>query len=410
MLLSEIKNESFRTQLHSFLSYLKEKGYKSSTLLIYQRTLSRIAPFMEQMGISEYSAAVGASYYKSYIENNKLKHGSERAILTQVLRFSNYCSGGSYCFLQVSTVDPVFSERTESILMDYRNYCYEKGNKPTTVNPKEKTIRKFLTCCSLPANTGLESLKPQDVTRACLSVSNKDDWAVIREFLRYLCRNSVTAADLSILVPCFRRPDPVPTVYSEAEIAVLESSIDRSRPSGKRNYAMILLATRLGLRSGDIVALSFENIDTVKDRIVLYQEKTGNRLELPLLPEIKEAISDYVDNGRPFSENRKIFLRSCAPYEPVTTSALRFQVRQGFHNAKIDTSGKKCGPHSLRSSLASSMVNDDIPYEVVRSVLGHSDPDAISHYARLSIEKLRKCALPVPAPTGNFLHFLKGGQ
>lgn len=173
---------------------------------------------------------------------------------------------------------------------------------------------------------------------------------------------------------------------------------------------MILLATRLGLRSGDIVALTFENVDTEEDRIVLYQEKTGNRLELPLLPEIKGAISDYVDNARPFSENRKIFLRTHAPFEPVTTSALRFQVRQGFRNAQIDTSGKKCGPHTLRSSLASSMVNDDISYEVVRSVLGHSDPDAISHYARLSIEKLRTCALPVPAPDGNFLRFLKRGR
>lgn len=143
MLLSEIKNESFRKQLKSFLSFLKEKGYKSSTLLNYQRTLSRIAPFMEQKGIRKYSDAVGTLYYKSYIENRKLQHGSERAILTRVLRFSNYCSGGSYCLMQVSTDDPVFSEGTESILKDYRNYCYEKGNKPTTVIPKEKLSAGF---------------------------------------------------------------------------------------------------------------------------------------------------------------------------------------------------------------------------------------------------------------------------
>ena len=157
MLLSEIKNEAFRKQLQSFLSFLKEKGYKSSTLLNYQRTLSQIAPFMEQMGIRKYSDAVGTLYYKSYIENSKLQHESERAILTKVLRFSNYCNGGSYCFLQDSADDPVFSEGTESILTDYRNYCYEKGNKPTTVIPKEKTIRRFLSCCPMPANTGLES-------------------------------------------------------------------------------------------------------------------------------------------------------------------------------------------------------------------------------------------------------------
>ena len=75
----------------------------------------------------------------------------------------------------------------------------------------------------------------------------------------------------------------------------------------------------------------------------------------------------------------------------------------------IDTKGKHHGPHALRASLASSMVNENVPYEAIRGILGHKDPDAVKHYAKLDIEQLRKCAIPVPSPTGAFQAFLEGG-
>ena len=99
-----------------------------------------------------------------------------------------------------------------------------------------------------------------------------------------------------------------------------------------------------------------------------------------------------------------------APYKGITTSVLRFATSKYFGLAGVDVSGKKHGPHTFRSSLASSMVNDDVPYEAVRAILGHSDPDAIKHYAKLDIEKLRECAIEVPKPSGSFKTFLDGGR
>ena len=81
-----------------------------------------------------------------------------------------------------------------------------------------------------------------------------------------------------------------------------------------------------------------------------------------------------------------------------------------FRIAGVNVEGRKHGPHVFRSSLASSMVNDGYPYETVRTVLGHTDPRAITHYAKLDIEKLRVCAIPVPPPSGKFKSFLKGGH
>lgn len=90
-------------------------------------------------------------------------------------------------------------------------------------------------------------------------------------------------------------------------------------------------------------------------------------------------------------------------------SFLRFATTRYFKKADIDISGKKHGPHTFRSSMASSMVNNDIPYDVIRSILGHAHPDAVKHYAKLDIERLRECAIEVPEPSGIFKDFLSRG-
>ena len=169
---------------------------------------------------------------------------------------------------------------------------------------------------------------------------------------------------------------------------------------------MILLASRMGMRSGDIVKL---RTGDVKDRAELniIQEKTGNILHLPLIKEVRSAIEDYL-SARPCSPVEQIFINVYAPYHAVTTSTLRKALKKYISLAGIDPGNRKCGPHVLRSSLASSMVNDDISYETVRKVLGHSSNNAVKHYARIDVEKLRRYSLAPPAPTNRFYAFLYG--
>jgi integrase len=164
------------------------------------------------------------------------------------------------------------------------------------------------------------------------------------------------------------------------------------------------------MRSGDIAKLSLEELDFEQGTIHLIQEKNSQALDLPMLSEIKEALADYIENARPEVDYNYVFLRMNAPYQRITTSVLRFAATKYFRESGIDISSKKHGPHTFRSSLASSMVNDNIPYEVVRSILGHSDFDAVKHYAKLDIERLREYAIEVPEPSGIFKKFLEGGM
>lgn len=202
----------------------------------------------------------------------------------------------------------------------------------------------------------------------------------------------------------------IPETYDISEIIEIENAVDRTSSIGKRDYAILLLASRLGMRAGDIASLKLDSLDFKNQRICFIQNKTGNVSELYMVPEIKTALMDYLSTDRPASTSDYVFLKSCAPYSEISYSVVSFAVKKHMIRSGINIAGKKHGPHSLRASLASSMVNDGISYETVRKVLGHDSPNAIRHYARLDIQMLRNCALACPAPSGTLHQFLKGGR
>lgn len=111
--------------------------------------------------------------------------------------------------------------------------------------------------------------------------------------MKYLVVEEKLETNYSTLIPHYSKPYVIPSVYSIDEIKRIEESIDTSTIRGKRDYAIILLASRMGLRSGDIVKLKIEDIKG-KDELNIIQQKTGNTLHLPLIDEVSSAIVDYL--------------------------------------------------------------------------------------------------------------------
>lgn len=408
MKLEEIRTDGYQQLLESFISYLQDKKYNSSTLLSYQRTLTCIDKYMQSNQITAYTESVGNSYLNEFILKSNCQIARINAIRTSISRLNNFLRGSPFVIQQQYKAPSLLPTEFEKVLDSYSNACKELGNKGITIKKKTSQIRCFLFHCISFGCESLSELSPNQLAKSCLSVTNKDDWAVIRDFLRFICKANIINADFSPLVPYHRRSFHLPTTYSEIDISKIEQFVDRNTVIGKRNYAMLLFATRLGMRSGDIAKLTFEEIDFDNNQVHFIQQKTGECLQLPLLMDVKHALKDYITNARPSVDDPKVFLRTIAPYRPVTTSVLCFETAKYFKLAGIDIAGKKHGPHTFRSSLANSMVNGGTPYEVVCSILGHSDPDAIKHYAKLNIELLRKCSIPVPPPSGTFSSWLKG--
>lgn len=410
MHLEDIRNETFREQLAGLLNFLKGHGYAELSIDNCRRTLAKIDPFMTEHGFAEYHPDIGLKFYEDYLsEHTNIKKARAKHIGMLVRRLNDYLSGNGLVnhLKRPPQLLPIPFELT---IRRYLQDCQEKGNRVTTLTAKETKVRRFLRFCFESGCQDPGQLQLWQIESACLAVKNKDDWAIIRAFLEYLGRADIVVKTLSSIVPHYNRPIPIPTCYSLEEVRSVERAIDRSTEIGKRDYAMILLASRYGMRSGDIVGLTMDDIDLCTGTLKFHQQKNGVEQVFQLDPEVRGALADYIDNARPHVAENLLFLCMVAPFHPVTTSVLRFETTKYFQKAGVNTAGKRHGPHTFRSSLATSMVNDDVPYESVRKILGHSDPNAIKHYARVDRERLRKYAIDVPAPSGYFAEFLKGSD
>lgn len=228
----------------------------------------------------------------------------------------------------------------------------------------------------------------------------------LRGFLRYANNEGLIETDPFELVPKYKyiKQPKLPSFYSPDEIEKMIASIDRSRPVGKRNYAVVLLAARLGLRASDIANLKFDNLFWDKSTVILNQIKTGKRIDLPILPEVGNAIIDYIKHGRPKSDCRSVFLIANSSFSPLTSCSITGIVHSSLVKAGIDIAQRKHGPHALRHSLASILLEKATMLPVISEVLGHQDTESTNYYLRIDLKSMSHCALEVPFVDTTFYH------
>lgn len=197
-------------------------------------------------------------------------------------------------------------------------------------------------------------------------------------------------------------------LYNAEEIRQIESSVEQSGPVGKRDYAILLLATRLGLRASDICKLKFEHLDWDHNIIAFAQYKTSKPIELPLLTEIGEAIVNYLRYGRPVSKHPEIFLSARPPYRPMFRWGINSAVSRIMRESGVDISNRRFGPHAMRHSLASQLLANGVSLPVISESLGHKNTLSTMEYLRVDLPSLIKCALDVPLVNPTFYE-QKGG-
>jgi site-specific recombinase XerD len=234
---------------------------------------------------------------------------------------------------------------------------------------------------------------------------------IVKRFLKRMSETGRIKMDLSLHIPnshLVSQPQ-IPSVYTRDEIGKLLSSIDKGCPKGKRDYAMILLAARLGLRASDISNLKFENILWEQNLIHITQQKTGRELELPLLSEIGNAIIDYLKFGRPSSKEPYIFLRANSPYVKIRAGSLFNITALAIKDARVDIGKRKCGPHALRHTLAGLLLERSVALPIISETLGHGYTKSTMFYLRIDVKSLSKCMLEVTSVEESF-YLQKGGM
>ena len=215
----------------------------------------------------------------------------------------------------------------------------------------------------------------------------------LKSFLTFLeDTGAVGEKKLSLAVPkVFAEQESIITVLSDtAAKALKDGSVQPDVDTAVRDRAMILLALRLGLRKSDIIRLRLGDIDWENDCISILQQKTGIPITLPLLPDVGNAIMDYVLNYRPQALSNSVFLRHYAPHTALidTNSAVENYL-SGF-------SPEDCperGFHILRRTFATGMLRNNIPRSIISAAIGQVDPNSVDVYLSVDEENMRKCSI-----------------
>lgn len=216
----------------------------------------------------------------------------------------------------------------------------------------------------------------------------------VRVFLLHLYENNFTPENLSLAVPeMVARRTVFREGFSSDETVRLLDEPDLATAFGKRDYAMMLLSAQTGLRACDVVNLKRKDIDWRAGEIRIVQQKTGKPLSLPLEPESGNAIVDYLLHARPESDLPHIFLCHTGTLRPINNRSASALVTKYLHRAKIASDIPRRGFHSFRRAFGTQLLQNEIPLELLRQLLGHSKIDSAKPYLSVDEQGLKACAL-----------------
>ena len=408
---SKSRKPSLDELVFNALRQLQVLQYNQRSIRRYQSVWRRLVVFAHQQG---HEGRLREQLILDFLEHHQInsrvpiralkgwkKHAEYGlTLLWQFARFGYFERGkthaGKLCI-------PATMQRSQH---DFKKYCEEKRYlSPHTVNEYVRQVGLFLDFLGRRDVKNFNQIHPEDLSDFVYSLSRYSRKTVaatvssVRMYLRFLFFTHRLNQDLSSSLPGVFSPQraSIPSVWDEGLLAQLLDKIDRHSPRGKRDYAILLLACRLGVRSGDIKALALDHIDWAAETITFTQAKTKLPLRLPLTEEVGNALIDYIQSVRPITQCREVFFTLKPPFRPFTKNAqLSHIVSYWKELAGIHfRTPQRHGLHSLRHSLATRLLEDDVPFSVIADILGHASMNSTMIYAKASVESLRQVALSV---------------
>jgi integrase len=394
--------------------------YKDSCIRRYNHTWDHLAEFMKAKGIESYSREVGDAFLNAWHEGKDYKQltSRQKERVRHIDVLSDMAESGE---VRRSHVMPKEITYPGDVGEPFALFIQEQSRLKAASSLQRYKERIYHLYAYL-ADSGktLADFTVRDATaflekldKAKSPVDRDNTVISIRVFLRSMCGKGLLRDNRERLwMEVFRlrrvRSRRLPSVYTKEEVEAVIAAIDRTHPQGKRDYAMVLLAARYGLRISDIIGLRFCNLDWENNRISLVQQKTGRRVTLPLSEEVGGAIIEYIRHGRPQVGLPYVFIKAHAPYGELKASGLGASLGDWMRAAGIDSTGRRHGPHALRHSLATNLLGANQPIPVISEILGHATSESTTVYTRVSVDMLRQCALDVPFVKSSFYDDLYG--
>ena len=387
-------------------------GYKDSTMVWYRGAWRRVQRYFAARGVEEFSLDVAMKWVDEACDFfAKEQAGTLKQTDVYLFRVAqmlgDYAAHGAVVRHYSRTVGRLSADQT-ALVARFRAWLQAAERSASTVRSYGTLAGEFAAFAG--PRGGLARCDAAMVGAFAATLAGyqaktvEQKLCALRSFLRFAADAGLAGTGLAQAVPAVpsRRQARVPSVWDQGEVARILDAVDRGNPCGKRDYAIILLVARLGLRGIDVKRLEFADIDWPGNRLSVVQAKTGDRIWLPLLKDVGWAVIDYVRCGRPASDCPQVFLRHTAPLGPFSDQEHLHQMLVKYARAAHVPVGEKRrrGMHSLRHTLATRLMENGTPIEQIADILGHRSPASTGVYLKASLGLLSRCALDPDAPAG----------
>ncbi|QUN31768.1 tyrosine-type recombinase/integrase (plasmid) [Cupriavidus sp. KK10] len=386
--------------LTSFANAISVQGYNVWSLKRSVRIAAYFSRWLKQRGVGVQDICSDhATRYLRYCARHFRPRSDDRAALRNLIDFLR--EEGVIPPEQMATIRISEAERC---VQEYEEYLRDiRALARVTIIHYVPFVREFLKHRFGDGKITLSKLNAADVVRFVqvqaprLHLKEaKLMTTVLRSFLRYVRYRGDITLDLAAAVPVVANwsMPSIPRGISADQTRKLLASVDRRTAVGRRDYAILLVLARLGLRSSEVVFLELDDIDWDAGQLSV-RTKGGQRIELPLPADVGKALAAYLQHGRPKSASRRVFLRARAHITGLRgPSSLGSVVRRALQRAGIDA--PTTGAHQFRHGLATQMLNHGASLSEISEVLGHRHPQTTMIYTRVDIKALRALALPWP--------------
>ena len=388
------------------LTDLQNKNYADYTVGRYRHCYNGLHKYVESSRIEYYSAKVGIDYIRHkfgiIVEGF---YGKQPANVRSTIRSLQLLWDYSEYGAKVTKMRPgkrpfecpaAFANDFEA----FKEVCIARNYAPMGKTSIFSILQKFLVFLDDEGVTSSNKITNGMIIKYLSSYSGNSTRYIanvistLRNYLTFLYQDGIIETDLAICLPKVRvtRNAFIPSVWKQEDVKRLLDSIDRHNPRGKRDYAILLLVTRLGLRVSDIRSLRLTDLNWNRKILSIIMQKTKQPLELPLLDDIGWAIIDYLKNGRPQTISDCVFIRHKAPYDGFSSNLGKMLGRY-MNRAGVKMRGQQHGLHSLRSTLAGVMLKNGTPLPVISEALGHQNIQTTSIYLKIDMDGLRNCVI-----------------
>lgn len=396
--------------IDSAINKLQEEKYSKDTIDDYRFVWNKFYNMCELFNVEYFDYTLALNFLEKYyhldIKNVKGRNYFRRMRAMNIL---NSLDKNEEIGIYSTKISKDVPENYRGIVNKYEDYLTNKKMANSTIYASRYILALFFTYLNSNNILSLDKIKINDIYNFINSIDKiKYSQATIygfkynlKHFFQYLYDNKTykfSGNDIFPKIAKFERAK-LPSYYTINEINKIIEQVNTNTKRGKRDLAILLLATVYGLRNSDIVHLKKENIIWNQNKIELIQHKTKRLLELPLTDNVKFALLDYLKNARPDVESEYVFLPVKPPYRYVDMknySSLYRSMSIYAKKAGVYSKDKKLGLHALRHSAASNMLKNNTDIKTVSSVLGHSNSDVTNIYLSIDTEQLRKLTLEVP--------------